>query len=60
MTDLNKVIETIEQSSYHIPQEFFVNMSSGIPSAYVKGITNGRKQVIEILRQFETTQGGLN
>ena len=56
MTDLNKVIETIEQSSYYIPQEFFVNMSSGIPSAYVKGITNGRKQAIEILRQFETTQ----
>lgn len=58
MTNLNKVIETIEQSSYHIPQEYFVNMSSGIPSAYIKGITNGRKQVIEILRQFETTQGG--
>lgn len=60
MTDLTKVIETIEQSSYHIPQEFFVNMSSGIPNAYVQGITNGRKQVVEILRQFDTTQGGLN
>lgn len=60
MTDLNKVIETIEQSSYHIPQEFFVNMYSGIPSAYVKGITNGRKQVIEIIRQFEINKEGLN
>lgn len=60
MTDLAKVIETIEQSSYHIPQEFFVNMSSGIPSAYIKGITNGRKQVVEILRQFETNKEGLN
>lgn len=56
MTDYNKVIETIEQSSYHIPQEFFVNMSSGIPSAYVEGITNGKKQAIAILKQFETAE----
>ncbi len=60
MTDLNKVIEAIEQSSYHIPQEFFVDMSSGIPSAYIKGITNGRSQAIAILKQFETNKEGLN
>jgi hypothetical protein len=49
----DKVIETIEESSYHIPQEFFVDMASGIPSAYVEGITNGKKQAIEILKQFQ-------
>ena len=43
MSDFDKVIETIEESSYHIPQEFFVDMASGIPSAYVEGITNGKK-----------------
>jgi hypothetical protein len=56
MTDLNKVIEAIEQSSYCIPQEFFVDMSSGIPSAYIKGITNGKSQAIAILKQFEITE----
>lgn len=55
MSDFDKIIETIKESSYHIPQEFFVDMASGIPNAYVEGITNGRKQAIEILKQF---QGG--
>jgi hypothetical protein len=58
MSDFDKVIETIEESSYHIPQEFFVDMASGIPSAYVEGITNGKKQAIEILKQFQN--GTLN
>ena len=54
MADFDKVIEIIKESSYHIPQEFFVDMATGISSAYVKGITNGREQAIEILKQFQS------
>ena len=53
MIDFDEVIKTIEESSYLIPQKFFVDMASGIPSAYVDGITNGKKQAIEILKQFQ-------
>jgi hypothetical protein len=53
MVDLDKIITTIQESCYHIPQDFFVDMSSGIPSAYVKGITNGKEQAITILKQFQ-------
>jgi len=53
MVDLDKIIKTIQESCYHIPQEFFVDMHTGIPSAYVKGITNGREQAVTILKQFQ-------
>ena len=46
MTD---IIKAIQDACYHIPQEEFEDISSGKPSAYIRGITNGRNQAIKII-----------
>jgi hypothetical protein len=45
-----ELIEAIEQACYFIPAERMQDTGSGKPSAYIDGITNGRKQAIEIIR----------
>ena len=49
ITDL---IKAIEDSSYHIPQDEFQEIATGKPSAYIRGITNGRNQAIEIIKEW--------
>ena len=45
-----ELIEAIEKACYFIPSEWMQDTGSGKPFAYINGITNGRKQAIEIIR----------
>jgi hypothetical protein len=45
-----ELIDIIEKACYFIPIEWATDTGSGKPSAYIAGITNGRKQAIEIIR----------
>jgi|APGre2960657404_1045060.scaffolds.fasta_scaffold526997_2 hypothetical protein len=45
-----ELIESIEKACYFIPAEHMQDTGSGKPFAYIQGITNGRKQAIEIIR----------
>jgi hypothetical protein len=49
MTD---IIKAIQDACYHIPQDEFQEIANGKASAYIRGITNGRNQAIEIIREW--------
>jgi hypothetical protein len=52
-TDL---IQAIQDACYHIPQDEFKEIANGNASAYIRGITNGRNQAIEIIKELGLTQ----
>ena len=49
---LTDLIKAIQDAAYHIPQDEFKEIETGKPSAYIRGITNGRNQAIEIIREL--------
>jgi len=49
---LTDLIKAIQDAAYHIPQDEMKDISTGKPSAYIRGITNGRNQAIEIIREL--------
>ena len=46
------LIKAIQEAGYYIPQDEMKDISTGKPSAYIRGITNGRNQAIEIIREL--------
>ena len=48
---LTDLIEAIQDAGYYIPQVEMQEISTGKPSAYIRGITNGRNQAIEIIKE---------
>ena len=46
------LIKAIQDASYHIPQDEFQEIATGKPSAYIRGITNGRNQAIEMIKEW--------
>ena len=46
------LIKAIQDACYHIPQDEFQDIASGKASAYIRGITNGRNQAIEMIREL--------
>jgi hypothetical protein len=49
---MSNLIEAIQDACYHIPQDEFKEIVNGKASAYIRGITNGRNQAIEIIREW--------
>jgi len=46
------LIKAIQDAGYYIPQDEFKEITTGNASAYIRGITNGRNQAIEIIRKL--------
>ena len=48
------IIKQLEEASYHIPAEFatYDKIKSAEAIAYVRGITAGRQQAIEIVKEY--------
>jgi hypothetical protein len=49
---LTDLIEAIQDAGYYIPQDEMKDVSTGKPSAYIRGITNGRNQAIEMIKEW--------
>jgi hypothetical protein len=49
---LTDLIEAIQDAGYYIPQDEMQEISTGKPSAYIRGITNGRNQAIEMIKEW--------
>ena len=48
---MSDLIKAIQDACYYIPQDECKEISTGKPSAYIRGITNGRNQAIEIIKE---------
>ena len=46
------LIEAIQDACYYIPQDEMKEIATGKPSAYIRGITNGRSQAIEMIKEW--------
>jgi patatin-like phospholipase/acyl hydrolase len=49
---VNDLIKRIKEACYYIPIKQMENISSGKPHAYIQGLVAGRKQVVDILEEY--------
>jgi hypothetical protein len=49
---MNDLIKHIKEMCYYIPTKQMEDISSGKPHAYIQGLVAGRKQVLDILEEY--------